>query len=762
MEYRILGPLEARHEGGALELRGIRQQTVLALLLLEANRVVPADRLVDGVWDEEPPVTCRSQIHICISSLRRQLPGGAQSVDTRAPGYRLRVADGELDLHRFEAHVSAARAAVKDAAAALAVVEFRSALALWNGPALAGIGSRLIRGAAAVQDERRLAVHEECLELELELEHGPGNAHELAEELTALAAAHPRRERLLGLLMTALYRAGRQAEAMEEFRKARARFVAELGIEPGQELKDLYRRMLNQDPALSRPTASRRPVLIQGGQGAQGAQGAQPNHGRVPRRLPADIVDFTGRRRSLARLLDAPEAQDGTAVPTVVVSGRGGVGKTTLAVHAAHQLVAQYPDGQLFARLSHRGAPESPHDVLGRFLRAYGVADQDIPESTDERAETFRDQMADRRALIVLDDAVSESQVFPLLPGSSRCRVIVTSRRPLAGLPAATRVRLTPFTEGSARELVARIAGRARVAADPSATTALNEACGHLPLALRLAAARLSSHPHWTVPDLIARLGNGNGWTNDLEEQTGVHHAYAGLSADAARLFRSLPLVGVAVFAPWIGAPLLDTSVAQSEALLDELADADLLAVDTGPDGTRYRMAGWILGYARRQQQELEPEECRRKALERLLGALLYLAEEAHRRQGGHSLRQAGNGASRWELPVPVVERLLADSAGWYRRERSWVLAAVRQATAAGFAEHAWGLAMCTVTFADTATFADTVAFADAASLAGAETATGALTLPEAATAADAAAAAEPSVAQRPRAVLRAGLQYAA
>ena len=737
MEYRILGPLEARHDGEAVELRGIRQQTVLALLLLEANRVVPTDRLVDGVWDDEPPVTSRSQIHICISSLRRQLPGGAEFVDTRAPGYRLRVADGELDLHRFEAHVGAARAAVKEAAPQHAVVEFRAALSLWNGPALDGVGSRLVRSAAAAQDERRLAVHEECLELELE--HGPGNAHELAEELAALAYAHPRRERLLGLLMTALYRAGRQAEAMEEFRKARARFVAELGIEPGQELKDLYQRMLTQDPALSRPAAARRPVLI------HGAQGVHLGHGRVPRRLPADIVDFTGRRSSLERLLDVPEAQDGTAVPTVVISGRGGVGKTTLAVHAAHQLAPQYPDGQLFARLSHHGAPESPHDVLGRFLRAYGVADQDIPESTDERAETFRDHMADRRALIVLDDAVSERQVFPLLPGTSRCRVIVTSRRPLAGLPAAMRVRLSPFTERSARELVARIAGRARVAADPDATTALNEACGHLPLALRLAAARLSAHPHWTVTDLITRLGegHGHGWMNDLEEQTGVRHAYAGLSADAARLFRSLPLIDSADFAPWVGAPLLDVSVAQSAALLDELADADLLAVDTGPDGTRYRMAGWIAGYARRQQQELEPEESQRKALERLLGALLHLAEEAHRRQGGHSLQLAGNGASRWELPVVLVERLLADSAAWYRRERSWVLGAVRQATAAGFAEHAWGLAMCTVTFADAESLADGEMFVDAELFA------------------DAAAAAETS-SQPPQTVPRPGLQYAA
>lgn len=710
MEYRILGPLEARHDGEVLEIRGTRQQTVLALLLLEANRVVPTDRLVDGVWDEEPPVTSRSQIHICISSLRRQLNGGAQFIDTRAPGYRLRVAEGELDLHAFEAHVGAARAATKDGAAQRAVAQFRSALALWNGPALAGLGSRLVRGAATARDEKRLAVHEECLELELE--HGPGAPHELADELAGLVSAHPRRERLLRLLMTALYRAGRQAEAMEEYRKARARFVSELGIEPGEELKSLYQRILNHDPALSRTAAASRPaVALVGG---TGFVGGEPAGGRGlvgvrgPRRLPADIVDFTGRRESLARLLAEPETQDGIAVPTAVISGRGGVGKTTLAIHAAHRLAPQFPDGQLFARLSQHGVPEAPHDVLGRFLRAYGIAAQDIPEGTEERAETYRDHMADRRALVLLDDALSESQVFPLLPGTSQSRVIVTSRRPLAGLPAAVRVRLMPFSENSARELVARIAGRARVDADLDATVALNEACGHLPLALRLAAARLSAHPHWTVTDLIARLDNGSGaggtgWMGDLEEQTGVHHAYSSVSNEARSLFRLLPLVEATDFAPWVGAPLLDTSVARSEALFDELADADLLVVRAGDGGTRYRMPGWILGYARRRQAE-ESEESRHKALERLLGALLHVAEEAHRRQGGQHLQLAGNGASRWELPAALVELLLADSAGWYRQERSWVLSAVRQATAAGFAEHAWGLAMCTVTFAEPAT----------------------------------------------------------
>jgi DNA-binding SARP family transcriptional activator len=682
MEFRILGPLEVCHEGAAVQIKGMRQLTVLALLLVEANRVVPTDRLVAGVWNEDPPVTSRSQIHICISYLRRQLSCGGGLLDTSAPGYRLRVADGELDLHSFERHVASAQAAAADGAPERAVGEFRSALARWHGPALSGIGSRLVRGIAATLDEKRLAVHENCLALELE--HGLGPPHELADELATLAAQHPRRERLLALLMTALYRAGRQAEALEEYRGARARFVGELGIEPGDELKGLYQRILTHDPALSRQVERRQ----------------APARGRGPRRLPADIADFTGRQESLAQLVGMSEQQDGTAVPTAVVSGRGGVGKTTLAVHAAHQLAPEFPDGQLFAKLSHQGVPEDPHDVLGRFLRAYGFAESNVPDGVEERAETYRDLMADRKVLVVLDDVLAESQVFPLLPGTSRCRVIVTSRRPLAGLPAAVHVHLAPFTESSALELETRIAGRDRIDADRAATVALNEACGYLPLAVRLAAARLASHPHWTVANLLTRLESSSSWLDDLEGQTGLHHTYAALSPEARQLFRLLPLVEASDFASWVGAPLLEVGVERSEALLDELADADLLVARPHADGPRYWIPGWIYNYARRLQAEEQGEAYWRKPLERLLGALLHLTEKAHLRKGGHDLRAAGNGASRWELPGALAERLISDSAGWYVRERPWVLAAVRQATTTGFAEHAWGLAMCTVTFA--------------------------------------------------------------
>lgn len=682
MEYRILGPLEARHEGNALELKGMRQQTVLALLLVEANRVVPTDRLVTGVWNDHPPATSRSQIHICISALRRQLSRGGGPVDTRAPGYRLRVADGELDLHAFEVRIAAGHAAVADGAPHRAVGEFRAALSLWTGTAFSGIGSRIVHGVAAGLNDKRLAVQEKCLATELE--HGIGAPHELAGELASLVAAHPRRERLLYLLMTALYRAGRQAEALEEYRRARARFIGELGLEPGAELKGLYQRILAHDPALSVPASPKR----------------VPTRERSPRRLPADIVDFTGREQSLALLMAVTEPGEGTAVPTAVVSGQGGIGKTTLAVHAAHRLAPRFPDGQLFARLSCNGVPEDPRDVLGRFLRACGMAAADLPETLDERAETFRDQMADRRVLVVLDGAVSQDQVFPLLPGNARCRVIVTSRTLLAGLSAAVRIRLTPFSDQSAQALETRIAGADRIGADRAAVVALNEACGYLPLAVRLAAARLAAHPHWTVPDLLTRLVASPAWLDELVAQTGLRHTCEGLSEQARRLLRLLPLVGSADFAPWVAAPLLDTSIAEAEAVVDELVDAELVVARPCGYGARFWMPGWIRGYAQRRQSAEEDEESRAKALERLLGALLFLAEQAHRRHGGQDLKLAGNGASRWELPGPLAEATIADPAGWYRQESSWVLSAVRQATAAGLAEHAWGLAMCTVTFA--------------------------------------------------------------
>ncbi|MFI9271110.1 AfsR/SARP family transcriptional regulator [Kitasatospora sp. NPDC052896] len=710
MDFRILGPLEVAHEGVPVDVKGLRQQTVLALLLLEANRIVPSDRLVDGVWDEDPPTTSRGQIQIAISSLRQQLPSdelGLGRIVTRAPGYLLRVADGELDLRLFDARVATGRR-LADQRPRQAAEELRAALAFWRGPALSGIGSRLVRAGVAQLDERRLVVLEECLELEL----GLGAHHKLVGELSTLVAANPLRERLRVLLMTALFRAGRQAEALEEYRRARETFVDELGIEPGEELRRLQQAILTRDPVLTGEPAvpavgtpaAGTPATASEHPAADPAAPAPPS---VPRLLPAGIADFTGRAQTIERILAEPagEAAGEQAVPVTVITGRGGVGKTTLAVHLAHRLASAFPDGQLFARLSNAAQPEKACDVLGRFLRALGVAAPAVPDGIEERAEMYRDRLAGRRVLVVLDDAVSESQVLPLLPGSAECRVLVTSRRRFTGLPAADRVEVSAFSQLSSAELLARIAGRSRITAEPEAVAALCELCGQLPLALRIVAARLAARPHWSVSDLIERLTDESRRLDELRHgemgvRASISLTYESLSPDARRLFRLLALLETPSFASWIGAPLLRTDPLRGQDLLEELAESYLLdvEVDSTTRSARYRFHDLVRTFARERLATEEPPSARQEALERILGALLFLTGEAHRREYGGEFMLTRSPAGRWELPPRLVDRVLADPLGWYDQERMWIVSAVRQAAASGLAGHAWGLAMNAVT----------------------------------------------------------------
>ncbi|AKG46536.1 BTAD domain-containing putative transcriptional regulator [Streptomyces xiamenensis] len=709
MEFRILGPLEVAHEDVPLQVRGSRQRTVLALLLLEAERIVPVDRLIDGVWGKEPPATSRSQIQICISSLRHQL-SAAGLITTRPPGYRLRTGEHALDLADFETRVADGRRSAAEGRLRQAAGAFRTALALWRGPALHGIGSRLVRGGVAQLDEQRLALHEECLELEL----AAGEHQRLVGELAALAAAHPLRERPRALLMTALYRSGRQAEALTEYRRTRETFIEELGIEPGEGLRRLHHAILTGDPR-----------LIQGPDGgpaerATVAQRHAPT--RVPRLLPADVADFTGRRATVAALLERPAGGSGeqgagepgpergtepptgpTAVPVTVVTGRAGVGKSTLAVHVAHRLAARYPDGQLFASLSGTGGPVGPGDVLGRFLRALGVAEAEIPAGTEERAEMYRDRLAGRRVLVVLDGAGTQQQVAALLPGTAACRVLITSRHRLTGLPAARRVELGPFDRADALEFLARIAGRRRVEGQQAQAAQLCAACDDLPLALRGAAARLVARPHWTVADLNRRLLECARPLDELSRsgtdvRAAVATAYDSRTPGARRLLRLLAVPQAASFASWAGGPLLRTDPLTSQDLLEELAESYLLEVDIDPvsGAARYRLPGLVRAFARERLAVEETAGAHRAALERYLGALLFLLDEAYRR-GGHDRApesgSGGAGVTRWALPARWVGQILADPGDWYGRERPWLLLAVRQAADAGLLPHARALA---------------------------------------------------------------------
>ncbi len=382
VEFRILGPLEVQAGSQRLDLGGPRQQAVLATLLLSAGHVVTTGRLLEAVYGEDLPPTARSQMQICVSALRRLLAGygGTGIISTRVQGYALQAGDGQLDHRRFAGLSAAARAARDAGQLDQALAGYRDALRLWRGPALAGLDSQLIRAAASRLDEERIAALEDRVAVELDL----GRHHELAGELTGLVAEFPLRERLRGQLMLALYRCDRAAEALQTYRQARQTMIEELGIEPGERLQRLERDILRSDPALAPPG---------------GLVTARPKRRQVPRLLPTDIADFTGRAEQIGRvrqhLLSAAGEGARPAVPVVVITGQGGAGKTCLAVRAAHGLAARFPDGQLFVDL-HGGSahPVGPLQALERFLRALGVPGGQVPESLDERAEVYRSMLA--------------------------------------------------------------------------------------------------------------------------------------------------------------------------------------------------------------------------------------------------------------------------------------------------------------------------------------------------------------------------------
>ncbi|MEV5988089.1 transcriptional regulator [Streptomyces sp. NPDC052051] len=709
MQFRILGPLEVVDDGRRIDVSGQRQRTVLAMLLLESGRVVSNDRLVEAIWERKPPATSRTQVQIGICALRRMLASGPHPcpIVTRSPGYLLRTTEGQLDLHDFEERVAAGGRAAAAHQPQQAVKELRAALELWQGHALTDISSQPVRANAVQLDERRLAVQEQCLELELRL----GNHHRAVSELGALVAAHPLRERLRVLLMTALHRAGRQAEALEAYRQARTALVERLGIEPGAELQRLHRMILAGEEEWDAPPRIQPCIKVTADTAQPNGPGngptppafpvvpAPPAH-RIPRLLPADIPDFTGRAQAIQRILAASTRTDAprTVVPVTVITGRSGSGKTTLAVHVAHRLAPDYPDGQLFANLSGApGHPTSPAEVLRRFLRALGVADEAIPGSVEERAEMYRDLLAEGRVLVVLDGATSEGQVAPLLPGSPGSRVLITSWRRFTGLPADTRIELSRFRRESSVDLLVKIIGRRRVAAEPLAVEELCRACDDLPLLLRAAAARLAARPHRAVADAVVQTEAVDRYAEVARRPDELRHveqavrtcmapAYGALSPEARQTLRRLAQLKLPDVAPWIGAPLLECEPHRAQDLLDELTESYLLdaVVDQASRAVRYRFPAFVRAFAlERLAAEESPEE-RRAALRRVLDTLAYLTGEAQRR-GGYGDPPVPDEPIRCHaMPRSLVDRLLADPFAWYQQERAQVAAAGRQAAEIG------------------------------------------------------------------------------
>ncbi|MEU1087365.1 BTAD domain-containing putative transcriptional regulator [Streptomyces sp. NPDC005576] len=588
MDFLVLGPVEVRESGVPVRLRGMRRRRLLALLLLNARYAVSMDALVDELW-QDPPASARHQVHNAIRDLRAALAGsegaGLITVDV---GYRLDVPADAVDAHLFTDWVRAARAARREGRDAEAMRLLQAAVDLWRGDAFAGIDCPAVTAFAAGLDEQRLTAVEELMELRL----AAGETGSLVAELFALAARHPLRDALRGSLMLALYRSGRQADALAVYDEGRRLLADELGLEPGPRLRRLQAEILAdaprlqlQAPAPSRPApahpatvrpatthpATVRPAAIR----PAAVRSGQDNY------LPRDLPDFTGRATELTLLAAAVDGQSAGSPRTVVIDGMGGIGKTALAVHFAHRRTTGHPDGQFYVDLhgfSPARTPLTPEEALGVLLRSGGAAADALPAGLAERSAMWRSRLAGRRALLVLDNAADAAQVDPLLPGTGATLALITTRRKLTATDGALSLPLGTLAPAEAETLFRRIAGDSCAGSSLDRTVAL---CGHHPLALRIAATRLRDRPSWTVPDVMARLRTSAGRTAflrtaDRDLMSVLALSYGQLSYDAQEFMRTLALHPAAVHD--IPQACAATGLAPSavECLFDTLLDHNL------------------------------------------------------------------------------------------------------------------------------------------------------------------------------------------
>ncbi|MQA80740.1 MAG: tetratricopeptide repeat protein [Streptosporangiales bacterium] len=713
MELRLLGPPELAVGGQTVDIGPPRSRIVLAVLALHTGRVTPIERLIEAVWDTSPPATARAQIQICVSAIRRVLQdaGLATTVHTRPPGYLLDLGGTVLDLERFAELVVQARAHADGGDLDEASATLRTADALWRGPAFAGVNSALVQRAALTLEDDRLTAVEERVRLDLAL----GRHQDVVGELRDLVDRQPLREALYGALMLALYRSGRQAEALAVFRQARTTLVDEVGIEPGPDLQRLEAAVLARDPALDlapstaaargRPTGDAEPAAPPAGGTSDRPWVA------VPRLLPASVADFTGRGQHLREIRESlgGDGADGAyAVRIVAIGGRGGVGKTSLAIRAGHELADAFPDGQLYADLRETNIDDRSAKVLTRFLRALGFSGLQVPNDPQERAELYRTTLADRRVLVILDGVTAEDQVVPLLPGGPGCAVITTSRRRLSGLPGARLVDVDVFDTDHSIELLARTVGKERIVAEGDSAAELATFCEGLPLALRIAGARLASRPHWRIAHLVARLADEARRLDELahhglELRSNIALSVQELSDDAQRLFRLFALVQAPDAPSWTAAALLDTDLESGVEVLESLVDANLVTAVDFPDsrGQRYRYHDLVRVYAAERLASTESAAEREAALARLLGGWLALAEEAHRKDYGGDFTILHGSAPRWRPPDGVAAAHIDDPYEWFEVERRALVAAVRQSAAAGMDELSWDLALVLVTLCE-------------------------------------------------------------
>jgi DNA-binding SARP family transcriptional activator len=686
LRFSVLGPVRAWRGEDLLPAGSPQQRALLAALLLREGRTATASELIDALWGDEPPSQALAAVRTYASRLRKTLDPGV--LISEAGGYAIRLsADvGTLDLAQAQELAADAEKARSAGGLCHAREVLRQTLSLWDGEPLANVPGPYAETQRARLEEWRLQLLETLLDMDLE----QGCHAEAVSELTALTAAHPLRERLRELLMLALYRSGRQAEALAVYADTRRLLADELGVDPRAGLKELQQRILQADPGLAEPSAP------------AAAPAAAPVR---PAQLPATVSDFTGRTsfvKELSDVLAAASSAEGRVMAVSALAGIGGVGKTTLAVHVAHQARGAFPDGQLYVDLQGAGSRAAePETVLGAFLRALGTADSAIPDSLEERSALYRSVLDGRRVLVLLDNARDAAQVRPLLPGMEGCAALVTSRVRMVDLAGAHLVDLDVMSPEEALQLFTKIVGEERVASEREAALDVVAACGFLPLAIRIAASRLAARRTWTVSVLAAKLADERRrldelQAGDLAVKATFELGYGQLEPAQARAFRLLGLADGPDISLAAAAAVLDLPVEDTEDLLESLVDTSLL--ESAAPG-RYRYHDLVRLYARAcAERDEQPPSERDAAMSRLLD--FYLATAA----GVYAIERPG------DRLVDHLEATATAGLTFANRQASWdwlyseavpLLACARQSAGTGTLRRAIDLLWAAVDLAE-------------------------------------------------------------
>ncbi len=700
-EFRVLGPVEVWLAGEPADTGHARQRAVLAVLLLETSRAVPLDMLIGRVWGDNPPRSARNLVYGYVGRLRTLVATGQDPAATlcrRQDGYLLQAEPDQVDVHRFRWLVAEAAGTAMDDNRAAALLG--QAVALWRGPALAGLDSPWLNGMRVQLELERAAAAADLNDIRLRR----GEHRAVVGELAGQAAASPGDERLIGQLMLALYRCGQQAEALHWFEQTRQHLAGELGADPGPDLRALHERILRADGSLV--VTPRR--------------GGRPAEPVSPHELPADVPGFTGRLAELAeldRLLVRREEFSGkelgahnepvAAAVISAVSGTAGVGKTALALHWAHQVAGSFPDGQLYVNLrgfDPGGIPVAPAEAIRVFLGALGVLPDRMPPSADAQARLYRSLLAERQLLIVIDNARDEQQVRPLLPASPGNLVLVTSRSQLAGLAVADGawlLTLDVLPEPEARQLLAARIGSARVAAEPDAAADIASLCACLPLALAVAAAQAAARSRLSLAALADELRESPGRLDALDTGDPVASvrvvfswSYQQLSPGAAEMFRLLGLhPGPDITAP-AAASLAGAGSSEARHCLAELTRAHLIAEHVPG---RYALHDLLRAYAAEQARHSSSQTDRDTAVGRALDHYLHTAACA-------ALVLIPSKESLALTPprpgsVPEKPADYRQAMAWFEGEHQVLLAVITLAAESGFDSHAWQIPWAVASF---------------------------------------------------------------